>query len=157
MKETVFQAEIIKTFYNYGGWAYKIPDAPFLPSHIESFVRFTPEKPCDLIAMYRMIPLAIECKQMKKYESLGERHFETGQIKHLNKITDLKAGRAYVFLNVRIVQRPRVNKLIIIPWEVLRKKFGYSSLRAEQIRRLPFFESKKGIYNIESWLKNLQK
>lgn len=128
MKESIFQVEIKKSIEDAGGWCKKFPDTIRDFKNPDSPTRFIPRKPFDLIAVYKGIPVAIECKQMKMWKALNCKvmqsakdkrddlpFYEWNQIKELNEFEQKGEGQSFLFLNIRIAS-PQENVLIWFPW-----------------------------------------
>jgi hypothetical protein len=96
--------------------------------------RYTPEKPCDIVAMFGSVGCLIECKQVKTVEAFGMRHMRPSQIKNLDEVVN-KGGLGFVFLNVRVKGAKGVskhmNKLIIFDWYFFRQQ--EESIKAKQL------------------------
>jgi len=152
VKESVFQKEVIKSFREAGGWAEKFPDFP--TSQMDSAnldtVRFTPEKPFDVMGMFRFRAFAVECKQMKGFKALNLGMMRDSQIRVLTEVTERQAAHAFVFLNVRIGRT--INRLIILPWADLYNRLQVRSIAADELRSMPYFQGKFGMFNIQPWL-----
>ena len=152
MRESVFNGEVVRSLRAQGAWAHKIPD---LPQSMISGMRFNPEKPFDIVAFIRGKGVAIEGKQLKKYEAFGERHMRPAQITELNKIVDSASGRAFVFLNIRRGEAPRMNRLIVFVWERLRERFKEGSIKKTELESLPYIEGKKGEFDLSDFMGGL--
>jgi len=154
MKEASFTTEVMRSLKHYNLWAYKIPDTP-INKKIMELMRFTPEKPCDIVACYQGLMVAVETKQFKKWQAFGLRHMEPAQIDHLTRIVKEK-GRAFVFLNVRI-KAPHVNRLFIFDWATLYPRLKKASIKAVELKERAYegyFKNDKDklIYDLEEWL-----
>ena len=155
MKESVFQREVVNSFKEYGGWAYKIPDMPIGKQHKgkSAHFRFNVVKPFDILAMYNLRSIAIECKQMKLFGSFKLSHIRDSQIKALTEIEESGAGLSYIFLNIRIA-KPYENRLIIMPWWVVQLALDDGNISREAIESCPFVHGKMGLFDISGWLKH---
>lgn len=152
MKETIFNSEIMASLKAAGLWAYKVADSP--TSWTMSRTRFTPEKPCDILACGsggRFI--AIEGKQMKTFKAFGLYALRPSQISNLDRIIE-RGGRAYVFLNVRIRARKgevdHENRLIVFDWAKWGLLLPILPLTGREVRQLPFVSGRKGIFDLRS-------
>ena len=152
MKESDFQAELLKSLRTQGCYAEKIPDAP--TSKMKG-LRFTLPKPFDIFASVNGQFVAIECKQIKKFEAFGLSHMRPSQIEHLSKVIQ-KGGRAFVFLNVRI--KPSVakqikheNRLLIFDWGVWHERWKIESLKKKDIEERPFIQGFDHYYDLNEW------
>lgn len=135
MRESTFTTEVIRSIRRDGGWVYKIPDAP--TSRITG-MRFTASKPFDLVACMDGRLVAIECKQIKKWKAFGMNDMRTSQLVNLPSV--IKAGgRSFVFLNVRIARKE--NRLIFLDWEVWGPRIERESIKAKDLKELPFCEA----------------
>lgn len=106
MKESNFNTEVVRSLRYYGWLAHKLSDV--------RGTRFTGEKPCDILACSPSgCFVAIESKQMKKYERLKVGALRPNQIATLDKAIE-NNGRAFLLVNVRI---PRVhNVCVALDW-----------------------------------------
>ena len=121
-------------------------------------LRYTPEKPCDVIGAYRGRFFAIESKQLKKFEAFGMRHMRPAQIRHLDEI--VKTGsKAFVFLNIRVPaikgKQKRENRLIIFHWQMFRG-LGETTMKKQAVMDMPYLAyqsvDKKTIYDLKHFL-----
>jgi penicillin-binding protein-related factor A (putative recombinase) len=144
MKESQFASEILPCLKNNGAWVYKISDQP--TSWTASRTRFTPEKPCDIVGMYKRKGFAIENKQIKKFEAFGLNKMRPSQIKNLDEIVEKDAGGAYVFLNIRI-RSPQENRLIIFDWRELAPRLRVSSIKKQELMDMPYIAGKTILKN----------
>jgi len=157
MRESHFNSELTKSLAHWGAWSYKIQD---LPASMTMGLRYTPDKPCDILGTYRSKFFAIESKQIKSFEAFGMRHMRPAQIKHLTEI--VKTGsRAFVFLNIRIPaikgKQKRENRLIIFDWAEFSKL--EASIKQKEIKDHPFISNQNVdgniIYDIKPFLESL--
>lgn len=136
MREATFNTELVRSLKFWGAWAYKIPDIP--TSRLVG-MRYTPDKPCDVIGAYSNYFFAIESKQMKKFEAFGMRFIRESQAKELNLMTS-KGNQAFIFLNIRIKAikggAKRENRLIIFKWTDFRDRT--KSYTAKELKTLPY-------------------
>lgn len=146
MNEKVVCGEITKTFKHYGHWAMKIPD----PSAAD-FRRSVEKRPFDIVAFVRDYGLAIEVKQIKKWQKFGPAQFEDHQPYYLNKVND-QGGLAYVFLNVRI-KDPYENRLIIFEWHKWGPVLTGPGIHRNRLKELNYCQGHKGLFNISTFLK----
>lgn len=153
MKEKVFNTEVVNSLKALGAWAEKIPDMPFNP-----LARFNPEKPSDILGGYKGRFFMIESKQMKKFEALGERHFQHNQIKSLDRAV-ATGNAAFVFVNVRIRavkgENNYENRLIVLDWKRWGQRIKTASIKAKEIKELPFVSGQKGLFPLDAFLQGL--
>lgn len=156
MKEAKFTTEIVRSLRHYGGWVYKIPDAP-ITKEILKITRFTAAKPSDIVSCFDSLFVAIETKQLKKWEALSIRDFRPEQIEGLTNIVAHK-GRAFVFVNIRINTkgRPYENRLLIYDWAVWGERIKQKSIFAKELKERPYYKSfmvdEKRIFDLTEWL-----
>jgi|SRR5690606_9600425 len=118
MKESDFTTEVINSLEYFGFYAYKIAD---MPNAARRVIKFTPVKPCDIIACSLFgVFYAIECKIIKKWQGMHKGMIRDSQINALDRIVD-NDGRAYIFVNVRIEPNKskgikRENSCIVFDW-----------------------------------------
>lgn len=159
MKESIFTSDLIRSLKVCGSWCYKIMDSP--TSWTMHITRFTADKPCDILGMYRGRFFAIENKQIKKWTKFGLENLRASQIRELENITNL-GGDAYVMLNIRIKARKakgrakawkHENRLLIFSWGAIRMKGTYSK---EELMGLKFIKSeirdRKPFYDMSMFL-----
>lgn len=151
MKENQFNTEIKNSLEEQGAWAYKIPDSP--TSWTAHRTRFTPEKPCDIVGCYKSVGFLIEGKQSKKFEAFNINEVRASQQKNMDMAVD-KGNRAFIFLNVRIA-KPYENRLIIMDWAEVRDSLRNESIKAKQIKELPYTTGKKGRFDLSEFLEGL--
>lgn len=153
MRESKFNTEVVNSLKELGAFAEKIPDMPFAGG-----LRFNPEKPCDIFGGFMGRFFIGESKQMKKFEALGERHFRPNQIKALDKAIST-GNRAFVFLNVRIKavkgEVKHENRMIILDWKVWGGMIKNGSIKAKQIKELPYIVGHKGLFDLKHFLMEL--
>jgi hypothetical protein len=148
MKEAIFNTEIVRSVNGMDGWAYKIPDMPHFAG---SLFRFDKEKPFDIVAcLFGGEFIAIEGKQMKKYQAFGHRHMRDCQIKALDVIGRL-GGAAYVFLNIR-QKTPYINRLIVFEWPDPILGTPTKSYKKKELLAMPYVTGKKGLFNLNDIL-----
>lgn len=142
MRESIFNTEIKRSLIKAGYFVYKIFDMPrFIGS------RFQDNKPCDILACGQDGKIiAIESKQIKKWQAFGLRFLRPHQIETLEKIHSL-GGWAFVFLNVRII-KPKENRCIAIHWPVLKSKKSFSK---KELPLLPFYQGSKKEFAINNF------
>jgi hypothetical protein len=117
MRESLFNTEITNSLKANGWFAYKIPDTP---TSMLVGLRYTPEKPCDIIASINGRFTAIECKQIKSIKCFSIKDFRDVQIESLDKVVS-DGGRAWAFINLRVQKDKefgRQNLLIGLDWRV---------------------------------------
>lgn len=117
MRESIFNTEVTNSLKANGWFAYKIPDTP---ASMVIGLRYTPEKPCDIIASVNGKFTAIECKQIKSIKCFSIRDFRDIQIESLDKVVR-DGGRAWAFINLRVQKDKefkRMNLLIGLDWRV---------------------------------------
>jgi len=147
MKEAVFNSEVVRSLNEVElCWAYKIPDMPhFAGAHF----RFDREKPFDIVCFHDGDGVAIEGKQLKKYQAFGHRHMRECQIEALDRIIET-GSRAMVFLNIR-QKTPYINRLIVFEWpdDVLRNpKMSY---KKKELLKMPYVTGKHGRFPLRDW------
>ena len=156
MKENQFNTEVKNSLKKHGAWAYKIADQP--TSWTASKTRFTPEKPCDIVAIHEGVGMLIEGKQFKKFEAFGLRHLRPSQVKNMDEAVD-KNNRAFVFLNIRIKaiagRQRRDNRLIIFDWKIWRERIKEASIKHKEVRELPYIKGSRGGYDLTEFIKDL--
>lgn len=160
MKEAFFSTETIRSIRHFGGWGYKIPDAP-ITKEILKITRFTNAKPCDIVACFGPTFVAIETKQFKKWKALSKNDFRPEQIKGLTDIVD-QGGRAFVFLNIRISEKgqPYENRLIVFDWKVWGARLSEGSIHAKELKERVYYTSfmigdepnQKRVFDLTEWL-----
>lgn len=158
MKESLFNTEILRSLQDEGAWAYKIADQP--TSWTAHATRFTPDKPCDIVAMFLGHGFIIEGKQIKKFEAFGLDKIRPSQIKNMDEAVD-KGNRAFVFLNIRIKavkgETQHENRLITFDWAELRERFKSGSIKAKELKELPYIEGSKSRFNLKTFLLDLRR
>jgi hypothetical protein len=145
MREANFNAELVRSLKRHGAWAYKIPDSPV--SRMTFRTQFTPEKPCDILAIHRGRGIAIESKQIKKFEAFNAMTaLRPNQIKALDEVLVTGRGRAFVFLNIRIKavkgEVKQENRVLIFDWKEWRGVFESGSIKQKDLIALPFISGK---------------
>lgn len=156
MKEAFFTTEVGRSIRHYGGYSYKIPDAP-ITKEILKLTRFTAAKPSDIVACIDGRFVAIETKQIKSWKALSIKHFEPEQIKGMTSIV-ANGGRAFIFLNVRIniKGQPKENRLLIYDWAVWGERLAEKSFFAKELKVRPYYTSfivnEKRIFDLSEWL-----
>lgn len=152
MNEKTFNLELKKSLIFHGAWAHKIADMPRGP-----MLRFNPEKPCDIVGVFKGQMFVIESKQIKKFQAFGIEALRPGQISSLTKIHEA-GGKAFVFLNVRI---PRtINSILVFEWEFWKWRWQtLGSLKKDEIEVMTFKEGLKAqrvnkdlIFDLEEFL-----
>lgn len=158
MRESTFNSELLHSLKEQGAWAYKIPDHP--TSWTSHATRFTPDKPCDIVGMYKGVGFIIEGKQIKKFEAFGINSLRPSQIMNLDEAVN-KGNRAFVFLNIRIkAEKGKVkheNRCLMFDWKIWRDRFKESSIKGKELPDIPYVEGKgskdSGIrYNLAGFL-----
>jgi hypothetical protein len=111
--------------------------------------RFVPEKPCDILACVNGHMVAVEGKQMKKWQGFSIRFLRDNQIVALDSIVKA-GGRAYVFVNVRVPPEKgvskRENRLIVINWSTWDREL----IPVKAMREMPYIEGKLGLFDLSS-------
>jgi penicillin-binding protein-related factor A (putative recombinase) len=163
MREAQFNTELVNSLKYWGAWAHKIPD---LPASMAAGLRFTPDKPCDVVGGYGKF-FAIESKQIKKFEAFGMRFLRDSQIKELNSIIE-RGNRAFIFLNIRIKavkgKVKRENRLVIFDWKEFREL--KETIKKADVEKLPYItyqtvkknefdKDTEIIYNLKPFLESL--
>ena len=150
MKEKDFNTEIVRTGKRLNYFAYKLGD--MVPG---GGSRFIPEKPCDIIMCSKKGRfIAIESKQIKKWQSLKKSMLRENQITALNKVVK-NNGLAFLFLNVRISRskgQPSQNWCVIFNWakhgeNILSNKYTVDLLKSQKVGvwRSPFKDEENKI------------
>lgn len=164
MREAQFNTEMVNSLRHWGAFAHKLAD---LPASLTRALRFTPDKPCDIIGGYGKF-FGIESKQIKKWEAFGMRHIRQSQIDAMDDM--IKTGnRAFVFLNVRIKavkgESKHANKTIFWDWREFREM--KDSIKAKDLQKLPYIsyqsvvighpddKNTQTIYNLKPFLETL--
>ncbi len=154
MKEAKFSTEIVRSIRHYGGWAYKIPDAP-ITKELMKITRFTAAKPCDIVASIDSKFVGVETKQFKKWKSLSKRDFRPEQIISLEKIIANGKGRSFIFLNIRIT-KPYENRLIIFDWATWRPVLMKRNISIKELQDRAFYDhysvNNKIVFDLSDWL-----
>lgn len=168
MKEKDFQKQIKKSFVEYGAWCFNIPDMPRANS-TEMF-RFIPEKPGDLIAVYRSCPMLIECKMMKGVKSFNRSVFQSAkdkrlglpfeewhQVKELDDFEDTGKGQSFVFLNIRnATKEKRLNVLLFFDWKWLKRRLeekrGIPKEEIKAMISMNYLPGYKSMYDLSNFL-----
>ena len=160
MKESDFNAEVVRSLKAHNGWAYKLGD---IPASITAGLNFVPEKPCDILGGYKGKFVAIEGKQFKKFQAFNINHLRPSQIKAMKEMT--AAGlRGFIFLNIRIKaikgEQSHENRVIIFDWKEWGQRIEENSIKQKELMALPFISGKtvkdKGIiYDLETFLEGL--
>jgi hypothetical protein len=117
VRESLFNTEIVNSLKAADYFAYKIPDTP---ASMVRGLRYTPEKPCDIIASVNGRFTAIESKQIKKIQCFSIKEFRDIQIESLDKVVK-DGGRAWAFINLRVPtdkEFKRLNLLVGLDWRV---------------------------------------
>jgi hypothetical protein len=161
MRETNFNTEVMNSLKKFGAWAYKIADSP--TSWTMAATRFTPEKPCDIIACYDGKFLAIEGKQIKKFKAFGMSDMRPAQIKNLTEVIE-RGGRAFIFLNVRIPaikgKQKRENRLLIFDWAMWKDRLERESIKKGELEISPYYSTIKigddRYYDLRVFIKKLR-
>lgn len=97
----ILETEAVRTIKALGGWARKIPDTP-APKPSPIF---------DIVAAYRGIPLAIECK-MTRGKYVVTKH---GQNRAMNIFESTGGGVAYYMVNFRGKKRNSSGRCWFVP------------------------------------------
>lgn len=143
MREATFNTEVKKSLIDFGyPFVYKPPDMPRFSNS-----RFQENKPCDLIAQSKKNGkvIAIESKQIKKWQTFGMRFLRDHQIETLEAVS--KKGYGFVFLNVRI-QSPRENRCLVFPWKKFKQKEKYN---IQELKAYPFYKGSKGRFELDGF------
>ncbi len=142
MKEAVFNTEISKSLVELGyPFVYKIPD---MPRFADS--RFQGNKPCDILVQSKEGKMiAIESKQIKKWQTFGMRFLRDHQIETLEAVS--KSGHGFVFLNVRM-NTPRENRCLIFPWKKFKAKEKYN---IQELKTYPFYKGSKNRFELDGF------
>lgn len=150
MREAIFNTEIANSLRAAGAFAYKIADSP--TSWTQQMTRFTPEKPCDIIGIYKGRGFLIECKQMKKFEAFAPSRMRTSQISSFDQMPN----SAFVFLNIRIKavkgESKHENRLIIFPWPMLKARWVDGSIKAKDLVTMSYIKGKEGEFELGHFL-----
>lgn len=153
MRESKFITEVGKSLKHYGCYSYKISDSP--TSWTMKKTRFTATKPCDIFANVQGRFVAIECKQIKKWEAFGLNKMRPGQVVALTNV-ERTGGKAFVFLNVRIKaikgKQKAENRLIIFPWDWLQDRFKKGSIKAKELKNEEYVSMKNKIFDLQEWI-----
>ena len=152
MRESKFITEVKNSIFEYGGWAYKLAD---LPASMTPGLRYSPDKPCDLIASINGKCIGIECKMLRKYEAFGLRHLRESQVRGLDGIIQRGLGRGFVFLNIRRSADKeygikRLNRLIIFDWEIFSCLTG--TIKKNELENYDYIQGKNGMFAIQDWV-----
>lgn len=164
MKEAHFSTEVVRSVRHYGGWAYKIPDAPITKA-ILKITRFTAAKPFDITCAIDGTPVAIETKQFKEWKALSKNDFRPEQLKGMTEFIAHGKGRAFVFLNIRIKEADE-NRLIIFDWATLGPRIEQKkSVFAKELKERAYYKSylhdftnddgivtRKRVFDLTEWL-----
>jgi hypothetical protein len=124
-----------------------------------SRTRFSPEKPCDIIAGIKGRSVLIELKQIKKWQAFGKTQMRGSQI--LNLTEAMRSGSAcFVFLNVRIRAikglSKHENKLLIFDWAKWGDILSSGTIKAKELVRIPYIEgSSKGGFDLTSFFNSI--
>lgn len=156
MRESNFNTEIVRSLKALKIWSYKIADSP--TSWTMKATRFTPDKPCDIIACVDGRFVAIESKQIKKFEAFGMRHLRDVQIANLDHV-ERCGGRSFVFLNIRIKavkgKTKHENRLIIFPWDEFKALCMEGSIGKGALETMDFLQGKtvdqKVLFDLREW------
>jgi hypothetical protein len=149
MKEAKFNTEIVNSLKDCGAWAYKIPD---MPSSLMVGGRFNPDKPCDIIACVRSRFVGIEGKMLRDYKAISLSLFRDNQVQSLDAMVEA-SGLAFAFINIRITESPRVNKLIIINWSKWRDTLKERTVPKRTVMTLPYIQGTKGRFDLSDFCK----
>jgi Holliday junction resolvase len=151
MKEKHFVVELKNSLKNHG-FFFKIPDIPASMT----MMRFMPDKPFDVIAVVKGIPIAIEAKMIKDHKSFGAKDLRETQVSGLTEFKNA-GGRSFVFLNIR---RPadkdkgvkRLNRLLIFEagWLIDRGQIYKKELI--EIDEKFGIEGKKKTFDLDNWV-----
>ena len=154
MKEATFSSELMESLRLMGAWCYKIADSP--ASWTKGITRFTPEKPCDIIACLGGTMIGIECKQLKKFQAFGRTQMRDSQVKALGEIV-AAGGKGYVFLNIRIKaikgkQKPE-NRLIVFDWAKWGERLsGNDTIKQKDLMAWTHATGFKGLFDLTQFL-----
>jgi len=117
--ERVGNTEAVRSFRKFGWGAYKISDVQGM--------RFTSEKPCDILAQSpKGLYVAVEGKMIKKWAMVSTKLFRPNQIQELDGACKRKGG-AFLFVYVRIQKNKekgieRVHALLVFDWKKYRER-----------------------------------
>jgi len=165
MKESIFQFELKGTFQDLGCWTLKIPDMIKTKE-----TRFIPKKPADLIVICGLVPLLIECKQIKKWQKINPNYFgntkekllkvpftEYHQIKELVKFKEVAGGLAYYAINIRIKEE-KINKCIFIHIDTMLNILKKGGISKDQLKTMAShgYQGKLRRFNTERFRKHFQ-
>ena len=150
MRESVFCSELVKSLRHAGCYAHKLPDSPASYGGVK--MRFSAKKQYDVIAVYKGLPIAIECKQYKQFKGFGLNQLRDEQIEALNGFFEA-GGTAYVALNIRVSaskerNQKHENRLLMFKWPL-------SFHSKAEILEYPYIEGSKGLFSLDSWLNSL--
>lgn len=153
MREADFTSEVMASIREIGGWCYKIADSP--TSWTRGITKFTPDKPCDVVACLDGVMVAIECKQLKKFAAFGRTQMRESQITALTEIV-AAGGKGYVFLNIRIKaikgKQKHENRLIIFDWDKWGDRLsGNDTIKQKDLLNWTHITGKDGLYDLKSF------
>lgn len=146
MNEKIFNTELKNSLVKAGAWAYKIPDFPVGKG---SRFRFNPEKPCDIVGVYKGFPFLIESKQIKEVKNFPLSRLRKSQISNLNRAQDAGA-RCLLALNIRLKSS---NTLALFPWPLVKDinhLYGGKIPIEEMLKDSRFhIKGKRGLFNLD--------
>jgi len=149
MRESVFCSELVKSLRQCGAYAHKLPDSP--ASYGGAKMRFSAGKQFDVMAVFKGLPLAIECKLYKQFKGFGLNQLRDEQVQALNAYWEA-GGRPFVALNIRRKAIRGVqtyeNRLLLFDWPL---RFHSKA----EIEAYPYIEGSKGLFSLDSWLTSL--
>lgn len=156
MKEADFTADLMDSLRAHGAYCYKIADSP--ASWTAGITRFTPDKPCDVVTCFKGQFIAIECKQIKKFQAFGRTQIRQSQMDAADAIC-AAGGLAYIFLNIRIkavkgVSKPE-NRLLIFEWREWSKTFKAGTIKQKDLMSWSHTTGTKGIYDLDKFIGGL--
>lgn len=153
MREVVFNTEVVNSLKSAGVWAHKIGDAPIFSG---MKTRFTPEKPCDIVACSESGRfIGIEGKQFKKWQGFYKSVLRDNQIEALDDFAHKRKGRAYVFLNIRIAS-PQENWCVIFDWKEYRDRILTDGFTIKEIKAKSvgiWVKGYKGQFDLRHWVR----
>ena len=158
IKESFFNTEIVNSIKYHGGWAYKVPD---MPVSMLVGLRYTPEKPCDILASHRGFSFAIEGKMLKGYQAFHPNVMRPSQVREFNDMSE-RDMLAFVFLNIRRSGDSKksikhANNLIIFEWTHLRDHWeANGSIKKNELEELSFLRGSKSRFDLRKFLDNVR-
>lgn len=152
MRESIFTSEIMKSLREANVWCYKIPDNP--TSWTMARTRYTPEKPCDIVASFNGRAILLELKQIRKWQAFGKTQIRGSQFLSLTEAS--KAGaKCFVLLNIRIKpegENKRENRLVVFDWNEWGSFFLENTIKAKDLIKHEYVSGRKGRFDLSSLL-----